>query len=275
MASASDDGSPRHDASRRDTPATGDAGGAHGAAARVAADFTITGRGFRLGFRASVPAGPVRAPELLPVVHELADAVVGEARRALGEAGRPVSCASGCSACCHNLVAVSPAEARRIAALVDALPEPGRRAVGERFARAQTQLDQGRLLQRLQAADEWSAAEYAAQSDAYFALRVACPFLDGDLCAIYDERPIACREYLVTSAPALCRNQSSAGVERVALPMHLFNAVARWQAPDDGAFLERWVPLVVAPQWAARHADESPARPGLELLRELLSRATA
>lgn len=245
------------------------------AADRVCADFTIAGGNFRLTFRATVPAGPVRVSELLPVARALSDTIVGETCRAAEEAGKPVSCTSGCAACCRNLVAISQVEARRIAGVLAALPEPRRSSVEARFAQARERLAQAGLLERLRDADRWTPDEYAAGVGAYFALGIPCPFLEQDSCSIYEERPIACREYLVTSPPAHCARLGSEGVELVPLPLHLFNAVARWQVAPQGHFLERWLPLTLAPEWAAAHPDEPPPRPGLELLQELLSRVNA
>ena len=113
-------------------------------------------------------------------------------------------------------------------------------------------------------------ADYSALVGAYFQEGIACPFLEEESCSIYEERPITCREFLVTSPAEHCARLGSEGVERVRLPVRVFNAVARWQAPEAGHFLERWVPLVLAPEWASAHPNEPPARPGPELLRELL-----
>lgn len=242
---------------------------------RVSADFTITGGDFRLTFRATVPAGPSRMIDLLPLVRALSDTVIGETSKAVEASGQHISCGSGCWACCKNLVAISQVEAQRIAGVVAALPEPRRATVEARFEHAKERLAQGGLLDRLRVADQWTPQEYAAQVGDYFALGVPCPFLEAGSCSIYAERPITCREYLVTSPPALCANLNSGGVERVALPLHLFNAVARWQAPPDGHFLEQWVPLILAPEWAARHPDEVPVKTGLALLQDLLAQVNA
>ena len=38
----------------------------------------------------------------------------------------------------------------------------------------------------------------------YWALKIACPFLENESCSIYKDRPIACREYLVVTDPKHC-----------------------------------------------------------------------
>jgi Fe-S-cluster containining protein len=166
-------------------------------------------------------------------------------------------------------------EARRISTVVAELSEPRRASVKARFANAKERLKQGGLLEALRVADQWTADEYAARVGSYFDLGIPCPFLENDACSIYAERPLTCREYLVTSAPALCANLNSVGVVRVQLPLHLFNALARWQASQHGHFLEQWVPLVLAMDWAEFQPDEAPVRTGLELLQDLLSQLNA
>jgi Fe-S-cluster containining protein len=241
----------------------------------VSADFTLSGGNFSLRFRVTVPAGPSRMGDLLPLVRGLSDKLIDETSKAIEASGRHISCRAGCGACCRNLVAISPVEARRIAGVVAEMTEPRRATVMTRFADAKERLEQGGLYEPLCVADQWTPEEYAARVDAYFALGIPCPFLEHDSCSIYDERPLTCREYLVTSPPALCANLNSVGVDRVQLPLYLFNAVARWQAPQQGHFLEQWVPLVLAPDWAALHPEAAPTKTGLELLRDLLSQVNA
>jgi Fe-S-cluster containining protein len=213
--------------------------------------------------------------DLLPLVRGLSDTLIDETCKAVEASGSHISCHSGCGACCRNLVAISQVEARRIVDVVAAMTEPRRATVMNRFAVAKDRLKEGGLFEPLCIADQWTSEEYSARVGAYFALGIPCPFLEHDSCSIYAERPLACREYLVTSPPALCANLDSAGVDRVKLPLNLFNALARWQAPQHGHFLEQWVPLVLAPDWAALQPEEAPGRTGLELLQDLLSQVNA
>ena len=112
--------------------------------------------------------------------------------------------------------------------------------------------------------------EYEDIMSPYFRLGIPCPFLEQESCSIYAERPITCREFLVTSPAEHCARVDSAGVVRVRLPLRVFNAVARWNVPPSGHVRERWVPLILAPQWAEAHPAEPPPRPGTELLEEFL-----
>jgi len=241
-----------------------------GAPGMVTADVALGGEGWRLQARVTVPAGPTRQRDLLPLAQALSDALVGEAVKAVEQAGEAISCRASCGACCRHLVAISEVEARRLREVVDALPEPRRSQVRARFADARRRLDAAGLLGQLRQPEHWSEAGYRSLAAAYFAQGIACPFLEDESCSIHPERPITCREYLVTSPAEHCARPTGEGVRRVRIPLPVFNAVARWQAAPADHVRERCVPLVLAPEWAEAHPDDPPPRPGPELLRELL-----
>ncbi|APW61892.1 YkgJ family cysteine cluster protein [Paludisphaera borealis] len=233
-------------------------------------DMTLDGEGWRFRARMTVPTGPSRPDDLLPLARALSDAMVGETVRAVERSGECISCKAGCGACCRQLVAISEVEARRIAGVVERLPEPRRSAIRARFAEARRRLDEAGLLHDLQDTETVTDAGYGALTTAYFAERIACPFLEEESCSIYEERPITCREYLVASPAENCSRPTPENIRRVKILMPVFNAVARWQVPPSEHFLERWVPLILAPEWAEDHPDDAPPRPGLDLLRALL-----
>lgn len=254
-------------------PANPAAPAAPATAALARAEFTIRGEGFTLQLQAHVPAGAVRRAELLPLARALADTIVAQTQQAVEAGGQAISCRAGCGACCRSLVAISEVEARRLHAHIHQLPEPRRSTLLARFDAALAALHAAGVGPALQQWASWSPAEYGRQLTAYFAAGVPCPLLEDESCGLYAERPITCREFLVTSPARHCGELGSDQIRRVALPVQMFNAVARWQprpAEDSGAVQERWVPLVLALAWAAEHPDDSPAQPGPELLRELL-----
>lgn len=105
------------------------------------------------------------------------------ASRAEVERAGPIACAAGCSACCHQHVAVSAIEAVAIADAIAGSP----------------------LAARLRATD---AATAPLDAPARRRARIPCPFLDGDgSCAIHPVRPLRCRGVHSRDA-ALCRAQT-------------------------------------------------------------------
>jgi hypothetical protein len=108
---------------------------------------------------------------------------------------------------------------------------------------------------------------------AYFRLGLACPFLEDESCSIHPDRPLACREYLVTSPAEECARPSAETVRTVPLPAEVGAAVRALdrQASQHGV---GWVPLMLALEWAARHPEEPAAQPGTALLQDFFARLT-
>lgn len=241
----------------------------------VTAEISLGCDEWRLNARVTVPAGPTTVADMLPLARRLADIVIDRTCQALEATGEKISCKAGCGACCRNLVAISEVEARRLATLVAEMPEPRRTLVRERFAESLRRLDEVGMLQKLRSWADWTDDEYRATSELYFRQQVPCPFLEDESCSIHPERPITCREYLVCSPAENCSQPMTSPLKLVQLPVRVFNAVARWQVPPSEHFLERWVPLVLALEWAERNPDPCSPRPGVELLRELLEHLTS
>ncbi len=230
---------------------------------------------WQLDTTVSVPKGPMQPKELLPAAKALADAIVNASIKAVEEEGRRVSCKKGCGACCRQLVPISEMEARQIRDLVNELPEPRRSAIRERFAAARRRLEQSGLLEKLIHRDQWNVDEVQPLGSSYFFQGIPCPFLEEESCSIYNDRPISCREYLVTSPPENCAQPSRERIEQVALPFRIWPALARLEKLAPTGRFVPWVPLILAPEWADAHPAEPRQRPGMELLRELFNQLSA
>src|SRR5262245_40160045 len=175
-----------------------------GPPATVNTEITLKGDNWQLNAKVTVPKGPTRLDEMLPLARALSDTIVGETTKAVEQSGQHVSCKKGCGACCRNLVAISEVEARRLRSVVDNLPEPRRSEVRARSADALRRLGEAGLLDRLRKSDQWTDLEYGSLAISYFNQQVPCPFLEEESCSIHPERPITCREYLVMSPAENC-----------------------------------------------------------------------
>lgn len=235
--------------------------------------MTLSGPDWRLQTTTSVPKGPTRLRQLLPIAQSFADTVVVDAAvRAVEEQGRKISCEKGCGACCRQLVPIAETEARYVHDVVTNLPESRRAEIHSRFAAARRRLEDAGLLDKLRHPDQyqWPDADSHSFALEYFRLGIPCPFLEEESCSIYPHRPLACREYLVTSPAENCVWPTPGAVRVVDMPVKVWKAVAHFdKVPPPGRFI-RWVPLILALEWAEAHPDEPSPRPGSELLRELI-----
>jgi len=234
----------------------------------VPIDVELASPDWKLRTTIVAPAGPRRLRQLLPLANALADAVTGMAEEVLEKRGEKISCKKGCAACCRSMVPISEVEARRIRELVEALPEPQRSQTLARFGEALRRLDEAGLEGQLRSREQWSDLDNTRFQVEYFRQGIACPFLEDETCTIYRDRPASCREFLVTSPPEKCAEPTNEEVRIVKLPFRTMSALARFDTgPADERI--RWVPLVLALEWASEHPDTSAPRPGPELTREL------
>lgn len=195
-----------------------------------------------------------RLDELLPALRILDDGAMGVVTRKIG---RPVTCAKGCSACCRiQLVPVTPAEAYALFRLVEELPEPRRSEIRARFADRVARLEQGGLADFFRHNDPLSTDEpMRSNMTRYLELGLACPFLEEDVCGIYESRPFACREYLVTTPKEFC-TQPMAGSVEVLPRILLVGRAAIDAATALSGVRQLMLPLIFALEYAETHREE-------------------
>ena len=212
----------------------------------------------------AVPSGQVTLEEMLPAFRAVAQALV---HLGVAASGKQVSCAKGCAACCRMAIPVSEPEAHRLRAVVDAMPEPRRSAVRARFSAGMDLFHATGLLDGMFQRDEGDEAERRARTnlESYYAKFVACPFLEDESCSIYDERPLVCRGFLVTSPAANCANIDGAGVQRLPIFARSGDALILI-ASKPGSSRTASMPLIQLLEWTDRNSDDGDRRTGPEWL---------
>jgi Fe-S-cluster containining protein len=219
--------------------------------------ITLTVNGRPVTAAAAGPPERTRLDEVLPALRALDDAVIAHAVREHETPARRVTCAKGCSACCEaQPVPVTPPEAYALARLVARLPQPRQRQARAAFAAAVERLRNTGLFDAYMRNRENMTAEAARDTTLrYFSLRIACPFLLDHACSIYAERPFVCRQYLVTSAPALCADPLKEPVAPVPIPVRFASAMLATAEATLGT-PQYTVPLVLALAYAEENKDE-------------------
>jgi len=216
------------------------------------ATLRLTVGTLRIAHPITVPTASVPAAEIMPALQGLVNAVVEAA-----EAGHTISCRKGCGACCRQLVPVSRTEGERLLQLVETMPAERRRALSTRFSAAEAAIDRTGLKERGDRSDR-------ELSVAYFAQGIACPFLEDESCSIHPERPLVCREYLVTSPAELCSGPAQEGVTPVAVPKVSMAARGLQDERDD------WFPLALLMVWRRTCPRKTVKRTGPEWVQRFL-----
>jgi hypothetical protein len=229
-------------------------------------DMTVTER---VEISVATPAGPVTIPiqvptgfvpitAIVPVMRDLGERAMALEQAQALTAGESVSCRKGCAACCRMLVPVSGPEAFALQDFVASLPQERRHAMLQRVGDARRRLEEAGLWETLSDIAETdrqlSDEEMEPINRAYFTLRMPCPFLESEVCSIYEERPAACRELLVTSPAELCEDPVANPVKPLPVPLRMSTVLGLlWSELTGGPI--RFIPLPVALAWAARHMD--------------------
>nr|MBI3612365.1 YkgJ family cysteine cluster protein [Nitrospirota bacterium] len=241
----------------------------------------------RLDVSVNTPAGLVTVPVEVPLHFVPVAAIVSSIRRigaaaqaleerSLVAQGAAISCKKGCAACCRMLIPLAAPEAFALADAIKAWPAERREAALARLADVRAKLEQAGVLSQL---DEIAESERQLGDDAfepinraYYALRLPCPFLVEEVCSIYDDRPAACRELLVTSPAELCRDLERNPVRPVPVPLRVGTVLALLWADLAGG-PARFIPLPLALEWAERHRQEGGRSwQGREMLERVLDK---
>ena len=220
-----------------------------------------------------VPMGEVPMERLLPALRTTADAFVAYGAEMSVTAGKPVSCAKGCGACCRQLVPIAHAEARQLAALVEELPEP-RRSDREGAVRRGPPPGRGGGTPSLARWDGPGGWPPRRSTSAWTISVSASP--------VRSSRTRAARSTTIGPSPAGSTSSrrpphaaaapTAETIETVPLPTRVWAAVAREENGIPNSDPASCVPLVMAPAWAARNPEPGTPRPGPEILQKVFAR---
>ena len=228
----------------------------------------------RLTTAIDVPTGFIPITSIVPVTRRLGEeAAQLEVRHAI-EAGQTISCRIGCAACCRMLVPLSAPEAFALREYVGQLPTDRRALLLNRLSNTKDCITRAGLWDQLndlaEATTPLSDEELDPVNRSYYALRIPCPYLENEMCSIYEARPAACRELLVTSPAELCQDMVRNPVIPLPVSMRISSILGLvWGTLTSSP--PRLIPLPIALEWAERHEEESRRTwPGSSLLDQVL-----
>lgn len=197
----------------------------------MATDEWITGNvtlnigGVPVDMEMTVPAIPVKPHRMLPVFQQMANSFVDTGVGVVEAEGKKISCKAGCGACCRQPVPIAEIEVYQIAELVESMPEPRRSKIKKKFADGVAHFkkigwfdEMNKHYRQEKPLDSRKTAKEAMSVVlSYFREGVPCPFLEDESCSIHLNRPVACREYLVTTPAVNCSTPSAETVNVVDL----------------------------------------------------------
>jgi Fe-S-cluster containining protein len=239
----------------------------------VEADMNLSIGKEKVSLRVSVEAGLTSPATLLKFVQAFSDKTVQIAVNNSLEEGKTISCKKGCGACCAQLVPVTEVEIRHIALLIKGLPMERKQLIMTRFDQARSKLHTAGLWQQLINPATFDEQDIIHFGLTYFELGIYCPFLIDDACSIHADRPIACREYLVTSDAQYCAQPRAEKIEGVSIPIRLSAVLGRLCEADCHHHAD-WVPLILAPYWQSLHPNQPTKKTGQQWVELFLEKLT-
>jgi len=228
-----------------------------------------------LHFRISVQPQPAGLADLVPLARMISTKVVSVVKRNIAVRGDSVPCRAGCSRCCRYLVPVSIPEALCLAREMGAMVSWKRLLMSEScllMARCILELTPKRLFSaEFKKGRREEALAVRDISDWYTGINLPCPFLLGNLCMIYDKRPLACREHLVTGLAQGCSPDSVNEARVVRMPVSILDAVVQLTSELTGNGIETIVlPFLLA--WYHNNRKYTECRwPATYLVRRFVS----
>ncbi len=235
----------------------------------LSGDLVLDVGGEHYELNLTIPATPVKPQRMLPVFQKLTNDIVARGIQRTNEAGKPISCRAGCGACCRQPLLISEAEAHNLAQLVRSMPEERRLVIEQRFRDAREHFDKLAWFDRFDAMSDRAKAgankelgqEFVALLSEYIDQRVACPFLEAESCSIYEDRPLVCREYLVTSPAENCSSPRPDNTEKLPISGSPSKAFASLVKTADSAKLSSLL-LIRLLEFADTHSDKFDERIG-------------
>jgi Fe-S-cluster containining protein len=170
--------------------------------------------------------------------------------------GKPVTCFAGCMACCKYMVTVSLAEAIAINDMINNLPRQYRQTLLRDMTMA------GRKIlstcpstnETCNIEDIHSSSRLVEYSRWYSQINLICPWIENKLCSQYSNRPLVCREFMVTSPSAKCNPNAPYGRTTVDLPIKMAEVLMAVCAKLTGTKPQAmFLPLV--PAWCEDFLD--------------------
>ena len=214
----------------------------------ITGQVTLSLNGTKIEMEMTVPANPVKPTRMLPI-----------------------SCQAGCGACCNQPVPVAEIEAYQIAELVENMDEPRRSIIKQKFDDACRHFHETKWFERMDDYDELSPLERMDTALEYFYDAVPCPFLENDSCSIHAVRPLACREYLVTSPAENCAAPTAETIRSVKMFMEP-SKILRETARSKNLRKVNFVPMIRSLEWAAEYPEKMPEKKGTEWMTDFVNR---
>ncbi|MBN2588262.1 MAG: YkgJ family cysteine cluster protein [Sedimentisphaerales bacterium] len=202
----------------------------------------------------------IKLSEIVPIAYEISSKISTIIQEKNINEGITIPCRKGCATCCNYLVPLSIPEAFYLRETVLSLPENTGNSVFYSF------LTSAKCILNKKSEDLYSM-ELDQLSRWYSKLNLTCPFLSDNACSIYDKRPIACREHLVTGTNLFCKPSQEEESQKIELPVSILECLGKLSAELKQTDIEA-IMMPLALVWTQDNPDSDiETWPSVEIIR--------
>jgi Fe-S-cluster containining protein len=201
----------------------------------------------QLNFEIAAAKGWATLADIVPVARRISTKVTLAVLNNLKQQGQVVPCCKGCSQCCYYLVPLSVPEAFSMRRQILAMDPARREFLANRWLETASIVIENHQ-QSAQQTLTFTESYIRQISHWYSQLKLPCPFLSENLCSVYQIRPSACREHIVTGSSNLCGTDTTRDLNVVNMPISILEAMTQLTAQLEQSQPEA-VMLPVALPW--------------------------
>jgi len=212
--------------------------------------FELDVAGKTVDFRIDVAAKQATLAAIVPLARTISTKLALTVLDSLSKNGQFVPCRKGCSTCCNYLIPLSIPEVFRLREELLAMPaDYSSQILQSCVDTAERILDNKPPTFSLKTSSKSARSQIGRISRWYGGLKLACLFLSDRLCTLYEQRPIACREHIVTGSPVSCKTGQRGEPNVVPMPVSILEALGQLTADLEQSDIEA-VMLPLAFAWA-------------------------
>jgi len=208
-----------------------------------------------LRFDIGVTNKQARLSDIVPLARTISSRVAVAVLDTLNESGQIVPCCKGCSACCEYLIPLSIPEVFRLHEELLTMPvDRGGRYLAACLEKAETILGKGSGEFGAKEQVKYGQFQKEQLSQWYSGLKIACPFLSDGICSLYSQRPMACREHIITGSAFFCSNNVADEPAVFRMPVSVLDCLGQLAADLEQSEIEA-VMLPLALPWVRDNLD--------------------
>ncbi len=201
----------------------------------------------QLNFEIAAAKGWATLADIVPVARQISTKIALAVLKNLKQQDQTVPCCKGCSQCCYYLIPLSVPEAFSLRRQILHMNPARREFLVSRWLETASIVIENHRHSEQQTLT-FTESGISQISHWYSQLKLPCPFLSENLCTVYQIRPSACREHIVTGSSNLCGTDTTKDFNVVKMPASILEAMTQLTAQLEQSQPEA-VMLPVALPW--------------------------